>query len=184
MTVVRVLLHCAWVALSLLAFAAYAHEGHDDSTPGVPAAIAGGVPRVEANSDLFEIVGVIDNGTMTLFLDRYSTNEPIANAKIDVEIGSVNGVAQQNVDGTYTFKHALLVQPAQLPITFAIAAVGESDLLTAAVVIPDLTADGAHSTAAPQWKWWWWVAGGLHLLGMIALAWLLLRRHRAKETAP
>lgn len=184
MTVIRALLHCAWVAISLLAFAAHAHEGHDDATPGVSAAIAGGVPRVAANSDLFEIVGVVDNGVMTLFLDRYATNEPIANAKIDIEIGAVKGAAQPNADGTYTFKHPLLVQPAQLPITFAIAAASDSDLLTAEVVIPDPNALTTHAAPAALWKSWWWIGGGLLLLSLIAGAWWLHHRQHNPELAP
>ncbi len=183
MTAVRALLFSAWVATSLLASAARAHEGHDDAASPMPMAPGGGIPRVEAYSDLFEIVGVVNNGVMTLFLDRYATNDPITNAKIDIELGAAKGSAQPNPDGTYTFKHAALSQPAQLPVTFAIAVGSDADLLTAELVIVDPNAGSAHSTATPLWKSWWWAAGGLLLLGMISVAWLLRRRQLGRESA-
>ena len=182
MTTVRALLFSAWLATSVTAIVAHAHEGHDDSAPSPSAAIAGGNPRVEATSDLFEIVGIVENGVMTIFLDRYATNDPIANARIEIEIGPVKGSTQQSPDGTYTFKHAVLSQPAQLPVTFAVAAGGDSDLLTGDLVISDPNAVNAYSTIDFVWKWWWWAAGGLVLGGVLAIAWLLRRRQRLKET--
>ena len=181
MTAVRTLLHCAWIAACLLANAANAHEGHDDAAPGMPAVLDGGAPRVEANSDLFEIVAVIESGVMTLYLDRYATNEPITNAAIDVEIGAAKGVAEPNADGTYTFKDPLLARPAQLPVTFAIAAGSEGDLLTAEVVIADPNTPNSHASSAYPWKLWLWTVGGLIPISMIASRLWLRRRRRNKE---
>jgi hypothetical protein len=181
MTAVKAFLHFVWVAACLLANAADAHEGHDDATPGIPAVLDGGAPRVEANSDLFEIVAVIDSGVMTVYLDRYATNDPIVNAKIDVEIGAAKGVAQPNADGTYTFKDPLLSRPAQLPVTFAIAAGSEGDLLTAEVVIADPDTPNAHASSAYPWKMWLWTVGGLIPISMIASRLWLRRRQRNME---
>jgi hypothetical protein len=183
MIAVRGLLHFAWVAACLLAIAAHAHEGHDDAAPGIPAVLDGRAPRVEASSELFEIVAVIDSGVMTLYLDRYATNAPIADATIDVEIGAVKGVAQPNTDGTYTFKDPLLARPAQVPVTFAIAAGSEGDLLTAEVVIADPNVSNAHASPAYPWKSWLWIVGGLIPISMIASGVWLRRHHRNMEIA-
>jgi hypothetical protein len=176
MTAIRVILFSAYVATSLLPNAARAHEGHDDAVPSASGTPGANVPRIEAQSDLFEIVGVVQNGVMTLFLDRYATNEPVVGAKIDVEAGSVKGAAQANQDGTYTFNNAALTHPGQLPVTFTIAAGSDSDLLAGELVIADPVADKAHANDDPLWKRWWWAGGALLLLTGIAIAWLSRRR--------
>ena len=183
MTAIRVILFSAYVATSLLPIAARADAGHDHAAPAASGTPGANVPRVEAQSDLFEIVGVVQNGALTLFLDRYATNDPVVDAKIDIEAGSVKGAAQANPDGTYTFKHAVLTQPGQLPVTFAIAAGSDSDLLTGELVIADSAAAKAPADDDPLRKRWWWVAAGaLFLFAGIVIAWWS-RRQRVKGSA-
>lgn len=178
MTALRVVLFATCLALSLQPVAACAHEGHDDAAtaPSLPGT---NLPRVEAQSDLFEIVGVVRNGVMTLFLDRYATNEPVVDAKIDIEAGQLKGPAQANPDGTYTLKHATLTQPGQLPVTFTIAAGRDSDLLTGDLVIGDPSTASVRADVDAFGKRWWWAAGGLVVLAGIAIAWRS-RRKRVK----
>ena len=182
MTAVRIMLLSACMLMSLHPDAARAHEGHDDAAPSALGMPGSNVPRVEAQSDLFEIVGVVQNGVMTLFLDRYSTNEPVVDAKIDIEAGPLKGSAQATSDGTYTFKHATLTQPGQLPVTFTITAGRDSDLLTGDLVLGDLSAASVHANDVPLWKRWWWAAGGLVLLVAVVIA-FWSRRKRVKGIA-
>jgi len=167
-----------WLETFLIAHAAYAHEGHDD-TASVPVTIIG-APRVEANSDLFEVVGVVEPGTMTIFLDRYATNEPVVDAKIDIDAGPSKGVAQAKPDGTYTFTHAALGQPGSLPVTFTVASNADTDLLTGELVIADPNAANANIQTFPTWKGAAWASGALILIGASALLWWLRRRHPRK----
>jgi len=170
-TAIRAILFSAYVATSLLPIAARANGRHDDAASSASGISGANVARVEAQSDLFEIVGVVQNGAMTLFLDRYATNDPVADAKIDIEAGSVKGPAQANPDGTYTFKSAALTLPGQLPVTFMIVAGSDSDLLAGELVIADPVAARAHANDGPLRKRWWWVAGALLLLAGTAFAW-------------
>jgi len=183
MTAARKLALFAWIVMALLALSAQAHEGHDDAaSPGVPIA-AGGVPRFEAVSDMFEIVGIVDKGSMTLFLDRYATNDPVANAKLDIEAGAAKGPAQVNPDGTYTFRHAALAAPCQFPVTIAVAAGSDADLLTGELVIPDPNASNGHAETNPNWKQLAWIAGVLILTGAITMTAWRYRRHRFRKDA-
>ena len=182
MTVIRVMLLAACVTLSLQPIVGRAHGGHDDAAPSASGLPSANVPRVEAQSDLFEIVGVVQNGVMTLFLDRYATNEPVVGAKIDIEAGTLKGSAQANPDGTYAFKDAALTQPGQFPVTFTIAAGRDSDLLAGDLVIADPNAAAAHANADPWWKRWWWIAGALVVVAGAAIAWWS-RRKRVKGIA-
>ena len=66
--------------------AVWAGPGHDHGD--APAAAVGTAsPRVSAHSDLFELVGTVDSGELKIHLDRYATNEPVLDAKIEVEAG-------------------------------------------------------------------------------------------------
>ena len=55
----------------------YAGPGHDhgDEKPNQQQAQTS--PRFYAESDLYELVGVIRDGQITLYLDRYATNEAV-----------------------------------------------------------------------------------------------------------
>ena len=165
--------------MSLQTIAVRADAGHADGTPHAPGVASLTVARVEAQSDLFEIVGVVENGAMTLFLDRFATNDPVTDAKIDLEVGAVKGSAQAHADGTYSFKHAALTQPGQFPVTFTVTAGTDSDLLAGELVVADPAAARVRAGDNP-WPWrWGWVAGALLLVAGIAIAWWS-RRGRGK----
>ena len=44
------------------------------------------LPRFYAESDLYEAVGVINGKEITLYLDRYSSNELVKGAKVEIEL--------------------------------------------------------------------------------------------------
>jgi hypothetical protein len=182
MTAIRIFLFSLCIASSLSPTAARADAGHDHAAPVASGGAGTSVPRVEARSDLFEIVGVVDGGAMKIFLDRYATNEPVPNAKIDIEAGPLKGAAEPKPDGTYAFKHAELTRPGLFPVTFTIVAGGDSDLLVGELVIADPNAATAQANDDPLRKRWWWVAGALFLLAGITTAWWS-RRKRVKGTA-
>lgn len=182
MTAIRAILVSTCMAMSLQPIAAHADAGHDDSAPHALGTTGMNVSRVEAQSDLFEIVGVVENGTMTLFLDRFATNNPVADAKIDIEVGSTKGSAQANPDGTYTFRNAALNRFGQFPVTFTITAGSDSDLLAGELVIADPVAAKPGAGGDALRKRWWWVAGALVLLAGVATAWWS-RRKRVQEIA-
>ena len=71
------------LAGALLAGPALSHEGHDHGAPPPPVSktIA---PRGEALSDAFELVAIPRANSLTLYLDRFRTNEPVAGATLEV----------------------------------------------------------------------------------------------------
>ena len=181
MTAFRAILLAACMTLSLRPTAGHAHEGHDDGAPSGSAMPGVNVPRVEAQSDLFEIVGLVQNGVMTLFLDRYATNEPVVGAKIDIEAGALKGAAKANPDGTYSFSDPALTQPGQFPVTFTIVAGPDSDLLAGDLVIADPQATAAHAIADPWRKRWWWIAGVLIVLAGAVFGWWSSRKRGERK---
>lgn len=132
-------------------FPSLADEGHNHGAE--PAAAEGQAsPRVEAHSDLFELVGVVEKGQMTVYLDRYATNEPITNAKIEFESDSQKGVAAAQPDGTYLIKFDALSKPGEHAFSFTVAAGPDTDLLAGELRIQDTHAH--EEVAAKPWLRW------------------------------
>src|SRR5215212_8165379 len=92
------------VGLGLLTVLAptLAHEGHDHGAPG-PSEVTTSNPRVAAQSDAYELVGILRGGRLAVYLDRFATNEPITDAKLTVTVGGDEEVpAEKAADDTYT----------------------------------------------------------------------------------
>jgi len=163
------------VGLAVPALAGPGHDGgHDhDEAPVVTAGPA--LPRFEAHSDLFEIVGTLDHhGELSLTLDRYATNEPVPDARIELESGSVKANAEFRPElGAYRFAANAFGEPGSYPITLTVTAGSDVDLLAADLVVPP--PEPAAATDAPAVdRRLWWGAGGV--LAVLALAFALRRR--------
>lgn len=163
----------AGVLVAATATFAFAGEGHDHGE-AAPAAAGSASPRMSAHSDLFELVGVVDKGQMTVYLDRYATNEPVTGAKIEYESGSNKGVAQPQADGTYLVKFDALAKPGELPFSFTVTAGSDADLLAGELHMEDSHA--AHPEEGPSWARWLGGVGGV--IAALAVAFVLRRKFR------
>lgn len=157
---------------------AWAGPGHDHGDEPASAAAGSSSPRITSHSDLFEIVGVVAKGEMTIFLDRYATNEPVKDAKIDIEIGNIKGVAASQADGSYLFKNDVLGKPGELAVSFTVQAGKDTDLLASDLKIGSPMEDHSNDVASKPWLRWAAYAGGALLLIIIAAA--VLRKRKAK----
>lgn len=163
------------VASMAFATVVFAGEGHDHGEDA-PVATGAGSPRVTSHSDLFELVGIVDAGAMTIYLDRHATNEPVIGAKIEVEAGAAKGVAAPQADGTYRFEHPVFKDAAALAVNFTVVAGTESDLLAGDLTLTDPYA--AHDDDHPARPWLRWAAYAAGALVLLAVAAMLLRRKR------
>lgn len=173
----RHLLLVAIVALGL-ASAARAHEGHGDEAP----AAASALPRVTAESESFELVGILQpGGVMLVYLDRWADNAPVDGA-LTVTLEGQEVAAERLGIGIFSLRHPRLAQPGSVDLIFSITAGEEMDLLTGHVDIPDTA-----SVVAEHHTWLealreapWLLAGGLGLL----ILGLLLGRLSAPRALP
>ena len=75
-----------------LAFPAWAggdaSDGHTHAgeTPA-PVPITASAPRAVAATEEFEVVAVLEDKHLRVYVDRYASNEPVAGAKVEVECG-------------------------------------------------------------------------------------------------
>ena len=157
----------------------WAGPGHDHGD--APAAAVGTAsPRVSAHSDLFELVGTVDGGELKIHLDRYATNEPVLDAKIEVEVGNIKGIAAAQADGSYSFKNDVFAKPAELAVSFTVLAGKDTDLLAGDLKIGPPIDDHAHDAAARPWLRWAAYAGGA-VVGALLLALIAVRILRGRR---
>jgi RND family efflux transporter MFP subunit len=133
-----------------LASSVLAHEGHDHGTPA-PAAVTTSNPRVAAQSDAYELVGVLRAGRLGLYLDRFATNEPVTDAKIAVTVGGhEEAQAEPAPDGTYTLALPKLAGEGPLELIFAVTAPGGDDLLIGTLQLPARPTAAAPAPERPS----------------------------------
>lgn len=171
-----------FVVLTTFLGRAWADAGHDHGD--APAAITGtAAPRVTSHSDLFEVVGMVEGNEMKIYLDRYATNEPVTDAKIEVEVGSIKGIADAQADGSYSFKNDVFAKPGELAISFTVLAGKDADLLAGELKIGTIVDDRSSDKAAKPWLRWAAYAGGPLLLTAIAFVAFRRRKRSTSFTA-
>ncbi|PTT78848.1 hypothetical protein DBR42_22650 [Pelomonas sp. HMWF004] len=181
----RTALAMALALLTLLPPAVQAHgdEPHGDE-PHPAAAATAGTPRFEAATDAFELVGRLDASGLTLFINRFATNEPVLKARVELESGPLKAVAAYREDaGSYVVSEPAclkaLGQPGAHPLVVTVTAGNEADLLEAQLTVPQPAPAEPlmHGSQAA------WAAGGAAVLALATGAWAL-RRRRAHTGVP
>ncbi len=115
---------------------ARAGPGHDHGESAATVTGAAAVPRFSAHSDLFEAVGSIENGHLTVYIDRYNNNAPVTDAVVEIESGATKLVGTLLKDsGSYEFEAAPFKAAGSYPITITIRAGKDSDILASDLVI-------------------------------------------------
>ncbi len=157
-----------------------AGEGHAHGE--APAAARGpATPRFTAHSDLFEAVGLLGTQAFTVLIDRYETNAPVLDARVEVESGSLKSPLVFHADhGAYSMPAGPFQRPGTYPVTLTVVAGDQTDLLTGELVVPDPEAGHAHGAAARPWGTW----AALALALLAAASTVVWRVRRPGRTNP
>lgn len=116
------------VTLALTMPLAVADPGHDHGI--VKTAPAGpSSPRIVTESEDYELVGILRDGRLVVFLDRRSDTSPVVDAKIELIVDGQTGVAEPQADGTYVFSSPVLNKPGEREVIATISAATGDDLL-------------------------------------------------------
>lgn len=147
-----------------------------------PQKVAGGSlqssPRIEAKSDLFELIGTLGGGEFSILIDRFATNEPLLRAQVEVESDGVKAQAKFHDDiGDYVVDDPVMLRklstPGEHPVVITVLAGQDTDLLDAVLRVEATADDGDHHI-----HWEWWGLGGLILLVLLVFAAHRLRTKR------
>ncbi|MFZ5542160.1 MAG: hypothetical protein ACOZJZ_01285 [Pseudomonadota bacterium] len=177
---------CLWPWLAWAGPGAHGPNGeHLDGPGGQVHGSAAHAPRLEAHSDLFELVATLADGELSILVDRYATNEPVLNGKVEVEAGQAKAVAKFHADhGDYSVADAAFLkaisQPGEHALVITVQAGHDSDLLDGVLKVGPPSA--AHQEAASGWPWIG-LGAGLAALVLAALAWHRVRRSPAHRSA-
>lgn len=133
----------AWLVLPS---SVLAHGGHADEVSIQAMAGDSGAPQVIAQSDVFELVAVLQGHALTAYLDRFKDNTPITGAKIDVEVNNKTFSATANADGTYTIPAEWAAKAGRYDLMFTVTAGNASDLLVATLDVKPAAAAGSGTT--------------------------------------
>jgi len=169
-----------WLTTSV--FAGAGHDHGVEETPTLPTVQA--MPRLVLESSQFELVGILEEHGLHLYLDDYASNAPVSGATLELEIAGQRITAQAEADGNY---HADLPQPlseGQHPVLVTILAEQGSDLLIGELNIPgkDETPDKAEMTIAADWHLLPWLLALLGFaLALVGFATKRDRQHRGSE---
>jgi RND family efflux transporter MFP subunit len=128
---------CVAVVVFLLkAGPVLAHDGHDHGAPA-PAPISSLAPRAEAASEAHELVAIARDGVLAIYLDRFSTNEPVDGAMIEIETPAGPQKAEAKPGEPYRLDALWSSKPGSYDLIFTIAHDRNVDVLPARLVIPD-----------------------------------------------
>lgn len=117
---------------------AFAHEGsdHGDEKKAAAQTITA-APRLTLQSELYQLVGVLKDNRLRLFLDRTADNSPVTTAELSLSVSGKDYPAKASADGTYLVNLSSLSH-AKHEVIATITGGAADDLLIGAL---DLSAD-------------------------------------------
>ena len=140
---------------------------------------SGSVPTMEAHTEEFEIVATLLGDELSVTVDRYKTNEPVLNGKLDVEYGDIQASSQLHPDlGDHSFTDASLLKALQQPgkhsLLFTLEVGESSDLIEGTLMVEPKAQAGGVSLFIGL------AAAALAVLLAMAAIWGWLRHRRSR----
>lgn len=132
---------------------AHGPNGEHLDSPTAMRAVAA-LPRVEAQSEAFELVAELRASELSILVDRYASNEPVLGARLEVESGAFKAVAAFRAEqGDYVATDAALLKalaaPGEHGLVFTLVAGQDSDLLDGTLVNAGGRAAGSAAKDGP-----------------------------------
>jgi RND family efflux transporter MFP subunit len=151
----RIAALCCLAGIFLSLSTPFAHEGHEDDDAARSALASSIYPRVTAHSELYGLVGVVRGERLSIYLDHFRTNEPVADAKLKVAIGDTEPVdAEPAENGLYTVSFPRSVRNGSLEVVFSVTAASGDDLLVGALTLSSGTEPSDASSIGPVASIW------------------------------
>lgn len=142
--------------LFVAAFSALGHGGEDHGAPPAATPNTPLAPRVAAATADFELVAVAEGAHLRLYLDDFDGNQPIVDAKVEVEGAGAGagGVAKPAGRGAYLLDLPAPLAPGRHALTITVEAGEIADLLSATLEIPAPDATAQHVHGRDEWTAW------------------------------
>jgi RND family efflux transporter MFP subunit len=175
-TIKKMAIYFPWILVLLIPRFVFAHGGEDHGDEArAPVSLSTSGSALELKSPEVELLGVLQDGKLTVFADRYATNEPILNAKIELDSNGRKLQLLATKEGSYTAAADWLKQPGTHEVVVSVEANGLEDLLIGSLQIPGLKPDEAHGRVWLDYGKWA-AAGIAGVIAMLVLFKLIRRR--------
>ena len=125
----------AWI-FWVLTGSALAGPGHDHG-PAEPVEAGPSSPRLVAVSETYELVAILKDQELTVYLDRVKDTSPVVSAVIQMDVNGKTLVAQSQTDGTYKIKTSSLSKAGTHEVIITIVDGQNTDLLVGSIKIPE-----------------------------------------------
>jgi len=147
-------------------------------------AVQDGRPRMEAFSELFELVAHLEHDALVMMINVYASNAPVAAALVELDGGGLRVQAEFDpATGAYRFAApellAALSEPGTHPLAFSIDSGDEFDIVAGALIV----AEHDHPADAGRVGWWLAASGALALTGWVVFK-VRRRRWRSVGISP
>lgn len=136
-----------------------AHEGHDHDATAASVMLPAS-PRADAVSNSFELVAVAGSDEIIVYLDRFTTNEPVTDASVVVETPQGSAQAKPASDGTYRLAAPWAARPGRYDLIATVTKGNDADVLAFTLEIPPAAQSAARTLT---------LAAGLHSGTLFAL---------------
>jgi membrane fusion protein, heavy metal efflux system len=152
----RVAALCCVAGVFLSLSTPFAHEGgHEDDDATRSALSSSTYPRVTAQSELYELVGIVRGERLSIYLDHFATNEPVVDAKVKVAIGDTEPVdAERTENGVYTISLPRLARTGSVEVVFNVTAASGDDLLVGGLTLRRDTEPSAADASTRSLSLW------------------------------
>ena len=147
-------------------------DGHSHGPAAAPVTTPM-APRAVAATEEFEVVAILDGKQLLVYVDRFATNAPVTQAKVEIDGAGLKGLARETAPGVYAMNITKPMSPNKYPLTIGIEVGDTADLLTAALDIPHADEAAEH---APWWRQWWIGMTAVLLILTVVAGWVARRR--------
>lgn len=160
-------------SISSLVLAGAGHD-HDDANPSK---MSSALPRFSADSELFELVGIVNDKEMTLYLDHFADNSPVNNVQLEIEINGNKFKAKPHGEGEYEITLKEPLKPGVTAVTASIISESVTDILAA-----ELDLHEEQNINVRNWTWKTLILW-LGVVILVSLVFVYFLRKRAQRTA-
>jgi hypothetical protein len=144
--------------------------------PGVIAADAAALSRIEARSNDFLAVGVVRDDKMIIHISRLADNAPVRDAVVTVLLRGTVHPTTAEADGSYSLQTKDLMLPGAAAVDFQVGQGAAKDSLKGTLDIGPQPGPLDDKNSSRQL--WWWV---LNFAVCGAAVWLFSRRRKAPK---
>ncbi len=139
--------------------------------------------RGEAQSEALELVAVAEGNAIAIYLDRFTSNEPIGRAVIEIETPAGPIAARAEAGDVFRIAAPWLEKPGKYDLIVTVTTDRDTDVLPVTLEIPDPATDGGAAPTGERLRQIVLLAGATAAGFGLALVLVAIGRRRKQATA-